>query len=369
MRGERALLPVRLRPEPQAPFNRTSSDAVVPFKRSSEFRLTSGVRPHTVRGNVTEKKECTQEFAFLLLPGVTLTCLTAAINVLRLANQLSGAMLYRWTLLSHNGQPQMAEEGFEIAVHQSITCAEPSIIDKLVVCGGQRFHAPEVLRWLRRVGKSGSSIGALGQGSYLLARAGLLDGYRCTTHWNYLSSFQEEYPLLAVTSQLFVIDRSRFSCSGGSGVQDMMLHLVSMEQGEELAVAISEMQVCAMRLADEPQRAARLGYASPHLLEVIALMESNIEEPLRLQELADMTGISRRQLERLFRKYLNKQPSRYYMELRLNHGRRLLEQTNKSVLEVAVACGFANAPHFSKNVKDRFGSSPRLLSLLANKLF
>lgn len=327
--------------------------------------------PQDVSEPATETESNCRTVAFLLLPGMTISCLSAAINVLRLANQLSHSKLYRWLLCGTGDLPLVSAEGFEVAGHQPISGVEPSTLDKLVVCGGQRSQDPKLLRWLKQAAKCCPQIGALGQGSYLLARAGLLDGYRCTTHWDYLPSFQEEYPKLELTPQLYVVDHNRFSCAGGSGVQDLMLHLIRLEQGEELALEISAMQVCSLRSPDELQRGSagrtRLECAPPSLQEAISLMEANIEEPLQLRELAGLVGISRRQLERLFSKYLNKQPSRFYMEMRLSHARRLLEHTNKSVLEVAVACGFATSPHFSKCIKDQFNFSPRELAMKARR--
>ncbi|MEH6578468.1 MAG: GlxA family transcriptional regulator [Amphritea sp.] len=323
---------------------------------------------HTVSlqfGRVSEKTIRTQEVAFLLLPGADMTCLSTAINVLRHANRIAGYSLYKWRLFSHDGHPLLAEDGFVISVHQAINDVDPVRLDKLIVCGGQRFQEKRVLRWLRRAAGAGLCIGALGQGSYPLARAGLLDYYCCTTHWEFLASLQEEYPRLVLSSQLYVIDRDRFSCAGGSGVQDMMLHLVGLEQGAELALAVSEVLVCGMRLPSEPQRGSSrrllMGYTPPQLLEAISLMESNIEEPLKIQELSELLGISRRQLERLFSKYLNTQPSRYYMEIRLNQARSMLQQTNKSILEISIACGFSRASHFSNIMKEQFGCSPSSL--------
>lgn len=343
-------------------LKRNRTDPVVPREQGAQHIVQTVLQDS---GSDWIKTTGIQEVAFLLLPGAALTCLTAAINVLRHANKLAGCMLYRWQLFSNDGLPLLAEEGFEVGVNQAITDVDPARLDKLIVCGGQRFQEKRVLRWLRRAGGTGLCIGALGQGSYPLARAGLLDYYCCTTHWEYLASLQEEYPRLVVSSQLYVLDRNRFSCSGGSGVQDMMLHLVGIEQGPELALTVSEMLVCGMRLPDEPQRGSSrrllLGYTSPQLLEAIVLMESNIEEPLKIQELSELVGISRRQLERLFCKYLNSQPARYYMELRLNQAKKMLQQTNKSILDISIACGFSSAAHFSASIKEQFGCSPSSL--------
>lgn len=306
-----------------------------------------------------------RQVGFLLLPGTTMTCFSSAINVLRHANKVSGRVLYQWRLYSTDGQPVMTEEGFEIGAGESIEQADAETLDKLVVCGGYRFGEHKVLRSLKRIAEQGVQMGSMGAGCYPLARAGLLDGYQCTSHWEYLPALEETFPQLNLSSQLYVVDRNRFSCAGGGGVQDMMLNLLGAEHGPELALAVSEMLICGVRHGSEPQRGncrrALLGYSPPVLDEAISLMESNIEEPLKLQELSDVLGISRRQLERLFSKYLNSQPSRYYMELRLKRAREMLQQTNKSILEISIACGFSSPSHFSRSIKERFGCPPKAL--------
>lgn len=306
-----------------------------------------------------------RQVGFLLLPGTTMTCFSSAINVLRHANKVSGRVLYQWRLYSADGQPVITEEGFEIGVGAGIDQVDLQALDKMIVCGGYRYAEHKVMRTLRRIAEQGIQLGSLGAGCYPLARAGLLDGYQCTSHWEFLPSMEEMFPQLSLSAQLYVVDRDRFSCAGGGDVQDMMLNIVGAEQGPELALAVSEMLVCGVRHGTEPQRGncrrVLLGYSPPVLDEAISLMESNIEEPLKLQELSDVLGISRRQLERLFSKYLNSQPSRYYMELRLKRAREMLQQTNKSILEVSIACGFSSPSHFSRSIKERFGCSPKVL--------
>lgn len=314
---------------------------------------------------VPKVAEQVREVAFLLLPGTAMACLSAAVGVLNNANKLAEQTLYRWTLCSRDGLAVMSDEGFEVGVQQSMQRLDPARLDKLVVCGGQGCDDPQLLRWLRQAGNFNLSIGAFGAGSYPLARAGLLDDYACTTHWEYLAAMQEEYPRLLLNSQLYVVDKNRFSCAGGSDVQDLLLHFVGEDHGQQLALAVSDKLIFRTRLSSEPQRGAHSSqhsaYMPPCLQDAILLMESNIEEPLSLQEISDLLGISRRQVERLFRKYLDSQPSRYYMELRLNRARDLLQKTSKSITEISIACGFSSTSHFSKNVKDQFGCSPKLL--------
>jgi|TARA_B110001452_G_C15125516_1_gene392253 transcriptional regulator GlxA family with amidase domain len=196
----------------------------------------------------------------------------------------------------------------------------------------------------------------------VLATAGLLDGYECTIHWENLASMREEFPRLKITSSLFVIDRDRYTCAGGISSIDLMLNLVASIHGHQLVQQISEQFTCdRVRTEKDAQRAPLqylIGASQPRLVDAVLLMESNIEEPLTLDEVASYVGISRRQLERLFNRYLSRAPSRYYLELRLSRARLLLLQTSIPVIDVAITCGFSTAPHFSKCYSDLYGKPP-----------
>ncbi len=200
-------------------------------------------------------------------------------------------------------------------------------------------------------------------GSWALARAGLLDGYDCSVHWECLAAMQEAFPRVAMSTRLFSIDRNRFTSSGGTAPMDMMLHLIGREHGRELSAAISEMFIYErIRNEQDHQRVPlkhMLGTNQPKLQEIVALMEANLEEPIDLDELAVYVNVSRRQLERLFQKYLHCSPSRYYLKLRLIRARQLLKQTSMSIIEVASVCGFVSTPHFSKCYREYFGIPPR----------
>jgi transcriptional regulator GlxA family with amidase domain len=289
-----------------------------------------------------------------------------------LANQLSHRKLYCWQILSKDGRPLATSDGLEIGVHRSIDTLRMSGLSRLIVCGGSYCKVQDnlLIKWLHRVANQGTDLGAISTGSYLLAAAGLLDGYRCTTHWQYVQGMREEHPRLQISSQLFVIDRNRFTCSGGSSVLDLMMHIVSRDHGDRLAALLSESLVCErVRAPDEPQRVplrSMLGHSQPRLAEAIALMEANIEEPIPLAELACYIGVSARHLERLFRKHLDCSPSRHYRELRLKHAHCLLWQTGKTVTEIAFASGFNSIPHFCKNFREYFGHSPSISRRLFN---
>ena len=235
----------------------------------------------------------------------------------------------------------------------------------LVVCGGynvKNYCDKPIIEALRAFAKKKVPLGAMCTGSYVLATAGLLDGYRSTIHWENIASMREQFPKLNITSSLFVIDRDRYTCSGGISSIDLMLNLVASIHGHELVQEISEQFTCdRVRTEQDPQRAPLkylIGASQPRLVEAVVFMEANIEEPLSLDEVADCVGISRRQLERLFNRYLHRTPSRYYLELRLSRARLLLLQTSISLIDVAISCGFSTAPHFSKCYSDVYGKPP-----------
>lgn len=309
-------------------------------------------------------RQLPQKIGLILIPRFSLISFTSMVEAMRLANRMSGSELYRWRFLSPDGGPVQSSSGLTVQADGALSSAD--YIDCAVVCGGidiQRFDDRQLVSWLRRMGRRGIDIGAMCTGSHVLARAGLLDGHRCTIHWENLAGFLEDFPDVEVTAELFEIDRNRFTCSGGTAAIDLMLNVIGRQHGHDLAAAVAD-QLMHERIRDEHDHQrmslpARLGVRHPKLLSVIELMEQNLEEPMTRGELATRAGLSTRQLERLFRKYLNRSPARHYLELRLHKARLLLVQTNMSVIDVALACGFVSASHFSKCYRDFFGRTPR----------
>jgi AraC family transcriptional regulator, glycine betaine-responsive activator len=309
-------------------------------------------------------KELPQRIAFLLVPNFSMIAFSTAVEPLRLANRASGRQLYAWHIFSPDGKPVSASNGIIITPQGKVE--EAAGVGTVILCSGIDAHLYQdrsLFAQLRRFDRQGADIGALCTGSHILARAGLLDGYRCTIHWENLAGFAEDFPHIEATADVFEIDRNRFTCSGGTAALDLMLNLIARQHGHELAAAVSD-QFMHERIRDQHDQQrmalpARLGVRHPKLMSVIKLMEDNLEEPLDRGELASAAGLSSRQLERLFRKYLNRSPARYYVELRLNRARLLLLQTNMPVIDVALACGFVSASHFSKCYRDFFGKTPR----------
>lgn len=303
-------------------------------------------------------------YGFLLLPNYSMIAVSSAVEVLRMANQLGRETFYEWPTYTMDGNSVLASNGLEIASENKLEDA--GHLDVLFVCSGMRVQeqwSDKISRQLHTYKSRGTVLGGLCTGSYILARAGLLNGYRSTIHWENIASLREMSPDIVVTEDLFEIDRDRYTAAGGTAPMDMMLKVVKRQHGNQLAVSISEQFMCdRMRGRYDKQRIPLkllVGTKQPKLTEAVALMEANLEELIALDDLSSLVGISRRQLERLFKKYLDCVPRRYYLDLRLKKARQLLLQTDKSIAEVAIACGFVSAPHFSKSYRDRYNVSPR----------
>jgi transcriptional regulator GlxA family with amidase domain len=304
-----------------------------------------------------------QHLAVVVVPEFTMMPVTSAIEPLRIANRLSEKTLYKWTMHSVDGQPVAASNGILAMVDGDLTAVPEGAV--IMICAGlnvQHHSDKRLVAWLRKVARKGTSIGAVCTGAHILAEAGLLDGYKCTIHWENLPGFTEAFPEIEATGGLFEIDRDRFTSAGGTTALDMMLTLIASQHGPELASAVAEgILHSPIRHHSEHQRMslpARIGARHPKLVGIIEEMENNLEEPLSPSLLAKQAGLSTRQLERLFRRYLDRSPKRYYLELRLKKARSLLLQTDMSVINVALACGFSSPSHFSKCYRAFYGRTP-----------
>lgn len=305
-----------------------------------------------------------QKVAFLLVPHFSMMAFTSSVEPLRAANRLSGETLYSWRTVSVDGKPVRASNGIPLLPDGSLF--EDFDAQVLFVCAGVRaehFNDKAVFGRLRELARRKMALGGVCTGALALARAGLLDGYRCTIHWENMEGFVEDFPHLDITATLFEIDRDRYTCSGGTAPLDMMIYAISRDFSEKLAIGVAEQMLHNfVRQPHDAQRMSiqyRTGISNAKLLAVIAYMEAYLETPVSLRELADSVELSVRQLERLFRNHLGKTPMRYYLELRLQRARLLLRQTTMPILQVAVASGFASASHFARCYRELFQCSPR----------
>ncbi|MFU8881747.1 MAG: GlxA family transcriptional regulator [Rhodobacterales bacterium] len=304
-----------------------------------------------------------RRFIFVLLDNFTLLSFASALESLRIANRILNRTAYSWKLIGEGGGQVHCSAGTAFQLDSDLI--ELGRDDVVVVCGGvdiQRATSKKVISWLRREARKGMLLGGLCTASYTLAKAGLLDGKRATIHWENQDSFAEEFEEVELTKSVFVVDGNRFSTAGGIASIDLMLKLVANDHGEDTANLVADQFIySAIRTDQDTQRLSvptRIGVRHPKLSRVIQMMESHIEEPISPSVLARDVGMSTRQLERLFRRYLSRSPKRYYMELRLSKARNLLMQTDMSVINVALACGFASPSHFSKCYRAHYDTTP-----------
>jgi transcriptional regulator GlxA family with amidase domain len=304
-----------------------------------------------------------KRFVFVLLENFTLLSFASAVECLRIANRMAEQELYTWVLTGDSEDVITCSAG--VRFNLDFPLSELNREDVVLVCGGmdvQQATTKRMLNWLRREARRGLRMGGLCTASYVLAKAGLLDGKRATIHWENHDSFLEEFEEVHLTKSVFVIDGNRMSTAGGTSSIDLMLNIIADDHGEKLANAVADQQIySSIRTDQDTQRLSvptRIGVRHPKLSQVIQMMESNIEEPISPSVLAREVGMSTRQLERLFRRYLSRSPKRYYMELRLQKARNLLMQTDMTVINVALACGFASPSHFSKCYRAHYNTTP-----------
>ncbi len=304
--------------------------------------------------------------AMLLLEGFNSTAAHAFIDPFRAANYLRGETIYRWPLLSLDGQPVTASNGMSIGADAPLLEVWEQEPDFLVINSSWRpeqFRERELQITLRRLAQSGCVLCGIDTGAFVLAYAGLLDGYRAAVHYEHIASFRELFPDCGMDESLFVFDRDRLTCCGGLAAADMALEIIRLQQGLELANAAGRYIFHErLRQGDEgqlPETREPVGYAAPpKLRDAIVIMERTLETPLKISEIADQLALSQRQMERLFRTHTGVSPVRYYVDVRLDRARGLVTQTEMPIAEVAVACGFGSAVQFTRTYKRRFGVPP-----------
>ncbi len=302
--------------------------------------------------------------AIILVPGYALLSFASVIEPVRGANRLTGRALYRWSLFGESVGAAVSNSGIDVAARR-VGELDPGDFDLVILCAGSQIEAkgfPAIEAQLRRLQRIGIPIAAVSTGSFLLARAGLLAGRRCTIHWDYADSFRETFPDIELTGDLFVVDGRILTCAGATAALDMMLQLVQCHHGRELAHQISDQFLHGgIRSAGEGQRQMLIDGQIPHALlrRAVQRLEASVETPILTTELARELGISQRQLERLARKYLGTTPAKFQIGLRVQRARRMLRQTDLSIAEIAIACGFTSLSYFAKIYRRQFGVTPR----------
>jgi len=330
-----------------------------------------GDRQSYTANRFTNDDIMSRSFVFFLVPDFSMIAFATAIEALRLANHILSQNSYQWRLASVDGNPVSASNGVSVDVNTSLEEERRMLSGRgrpsmAFICSGvnvEKYHNKSVYSWIREEHNRGVSIGGLCTGAHILASAGLLSNKRCAIHWENLPGFSEAFPNADVYADLFEVDGNIYTCAGGTAALDMMLSLIAEDHDEKLINAICEQALTdRVRGSHDRQRLplrARLGVQNGRILSIIEMMESHLSEPLTLIEIAERAELSRRQIERLFRQHMGRSPARYYLEIRLDRARHLLLQSVLPVVEVAIACGFVSASHFSKCYRELYGRSPQ----------
>ncbi len=302
-------------------------------------------------------------FVIVLIPRFSMISFAATLDTLRIANRAQDEPLFTWELLSVDGGPVACSNGVPITVDGPLH--DLARRDTAIVCSSfevERHESKPLLNWLRRQDRLGVNLGAVCTGTHMLAAAGLMEGYRSCIHWESIAAFRERFTDLEVTAMLFELDRKRFTCAGGTAPIDMLLKLIVEVADRPTALWVADSLVhTPPRDADTHQRIplpARIGTRHPKLAMLVETMEETLEDPLSVAELARHAAITPRQVERLFQRYIGYSPKKYYLELRLHRARQLLMQTQRPVMDIAVACGFSSSSHFARCYRTLFNRSP-----------
>ena len=304
------------------------------------------------------------KLAFVLLPNFSMIAFSSLIEPIRLANRESGETYFEWSCYSLDGAPVKASNHVMTQVDGSVQDLTDAFLT--LVCSGidveQVDPGRELGKRLRYLLAHGQKIGAACTGAHVLARYGLLNGYRCTIHWENIETLNEEFPETEVSPDIFEIDRNRWTCGGGTAGLDMMLHFISEKVGFALARRVSEVLLHQeIRDGEDAQRQDlryRLGTTNAKVISAVRAMENHLEDPLSCRQLAETVDLSTRQLERLFRQHFDQTPRQYYLRIRLDKGRDLLRRTGRQILDIAVASGFTSTSHFTKCYRKCYGHTP-----------
>ncbi len=304
-----------------------------------------------------------RDIYFLLLPKLTMLAFSAAVEPLRIANQVTNKELYRWFLMTEDGNPVSCSNGVEITPDSGLHNLPRS--SRLFVCSGiepAESTSPRVLSWISRQKAFGCKLGGICTGAFSLAKAGVLSGKRFTLHWENHPAFIEHFDGLEPSVNLYEIDNELMTCGGGNAATDMMLDMIESDFGKDLAVIVSDMCIHFRsnnrKTLQKSAFSVALGSRNQYLINAMQIMHENLEDPLDISEIAEAVNISRRQLERLFQKYVETSPVQFYIELRVARAYALLSETEMTVAEIAAATGFGSATQLTARFKKRYGAAP-----------
>lgn len=303
-----------------------------------------------------------RQLIVLLLPGFSNLVLGSATAPIMATNSILGEDQYKLRFAGFDCAQVQAEAGNSVEV-EPIEAIEKG--QALIICGGSPVSyqsQPELVTWVKANSYRYGLVCGLATGGLVMAEAGLLVNHRAAIHWWNDAFLYDRFPNVRIVEDSFVVDRHRATSRGGTSTMDMMTFLLARDHGPELAESLAQHFIRA-RIGGTTKTHRRVltnqqSEEQPKLQNAIELMEANIEEPLSADDIAGHIGISRRQLERLFKKYLDSVPSKYYQQVRLERARSLLHQSNLSIMEIALQCGYSSGAHLSTSYRNNYGMTP-----------
>ncbi len=299
--------------------------------------------------------------AFFVLPQASILEVASALDPLRSANRHLGHEAYRWRVVTPDGQPVPLTCGIELPSTGDLTHATGA--DALFVIAGYRLNdvaTRPLIRGLRRIAPRFQLVAGIDAAPWVMARAGLLDGYRATVHWEDLEDLATFHPETTVVPDRYVIDRNRATIGGAAAATDFMLHLIRARHGAALARQVAASFLATVRNGHEPQIAPE-GHdpaLDPRVARAVAVMEATLDTPAPIRDIAKTVGLSPRRLEALFRLNIGLTPGAYALGLRLSAARRMLTDTHHPLAEIALRTGFSSPATLSRAFKARFGQAP-----------
>ena len=305
----------------------------------------------------------TRRIGILPVEGFAMMSYAALAEPMRAANLLARRTLYEMINIGLDKAP-IPSSGAAVVMPQAKVGDDLELDYLFVVAGGDptRYANRPVMNWLSRLAREGVPLGGVSGGPIILARAGLMTGRRMTVHWEHAAALAEISPQLLIERSLYVIDRDRVTCAGGTAPMDLMHALITQHHGGAFARLVSDWFMhTEIRPSAGPQRAGlveRVGSTNAAILDAVEAMEAHVAEPLTLDRLSGTAGLSPRQLNRLFTEKLGRPTMRYYRELRLEKAQSLLRNSPLSLTEIALATGFASSSHFSRAYAAQFGQPP-----------
>ena len=300
----------------------------------------------------------------LVLPQSSILEVASTLDPLRSANRHLGLESYRWRVVSPSGAPVPLTCGIELPSNGPLAAADGA--DALIVIAGFKQWqeaTPALIRDLARMAPRFAALGGIDAGAWVLARAGLLNGYKATVHWEDHEDFAAAHPRVETQPARFVIDRNRFTAGGAAPAADLMLHLIRARHGPALALQVAASFITTARDGHEPQISRKTAdpRLDPRVAAAIARMETRLDSPETCAQIARALGLSPRRLEQLFNSNLGLTPAAYALSLRLQAARRMLTDTRHPLAEVALRCGFSSASSLSRACRAKFGQAPSRL--------